>query len=87
MPSDVFQRINKEREAAGEETYKNPRNLTTGTLKQLDPKITASRKLRFVCHGVGQVEPLDIDSYWAWIKLLKKWRLPVPDKTAPRRGH
>ena len=42
----------------GLEIFKNPRNLTTGTLKQLDPKITAQRRLRFVSHGLGQVEPL-----------------------------
>jgi DNA ligase (NAD+) len=81
MPNDVFQRINQEREKAGEDVFKNPRNLTTGTLKQLDPKITASRKLRFVSHGLGQVEPLETDSYWEWIKLLKKWHLPVAEFT------
>jgi DNA ligase (NAD+) len=81
MPNDVFQRINKQREAAGEELYKNPRNLTTGTLKQLDPKITASRKLSFVCHGFGQVEPLPVEGYWEFVKLLKTWRLPVPQHT------
>lgn len=77
MPNDVFQRINKQREEAGEETYKNPRNLTTGTLKQLDPKITASRNLHFVCHGFGQVEPMPTDSYWDFLQRLATWRLPV----------
>lgn len=82
MPNEVFQCINKERAEAGEETYKNPRNLTTGTLKQLDPKITAARKLNFVSHGLGQVEPLPTDSYWEWIQLLKRWHLPVAEKTS-----
>jgi DNA ligase (NAD+) len=77
MPSDVFQEINQEREAAGEEVFKNPRNLTTGALKQLDPKITASRKLRFVAHGLGEVKPLIGDSYWEWMAKLKKWGLPI----------
>ena len=77
MPNAEFQRINREREAAGEETFKNPRNLTTGALKQLDPRITAGRKLRFVSHGLGQVEPMPDDSYWEVLALLKKWRLPV----------
>ena len=71
MPTDVFQKLNKEREAAGEEIFKNPRNLTTGTLKQLDPKITASRKLRFVSHGLGEVDGLETDSYWDLLKLLE----------------
>ncbi len=81
MPNDVFQKLNKERESAGEETYKNPRNLTTGALKQLDSKITASRRLRFVAHGLGQVQPLEFDSYWKWLALLKKLRLPVSEQT------
>ena len=86
MPNDVFQKINIERETAGEEIFKNPRNLTTGTLKQLDPKITASRKLRFVSHGLGEVEPLGVDSYWEWIQLLKRWRLPTAEHTTPARN-
>jgi DNA ligase (NAD+) len=81
MPSDVFQKLNKEREAAGEEVFKNPRNLTTGTLKQLDSKITASRKLRFVAHGLGQVESMDEDSYWQTLQHLRKWRIPVSEHT------
>ena len=79
MPNAEFQRINREREAAGEETFKNPRNLTTGALKQLDPRITAGRKLRFVSHGLGEVEPMPGDSYWEVLGLLKKWRLPVSE--------
>ncbi len=79
MPNAEFLQINKEREAAGEEVYKNPRNLTTGTLKQLDPKITAQRKLRFISHGLGQVDPLPVDSYWDWLALIKHWRLPVAE--------
>jgi DNA ligase (NAD+) len=81
MSNDVFQKLNKEREAAGEEIYKNPRNLTTGALKQLDSKITASRKLRFVAHGIGQIEPLDEESYWHWLQQLKKWRIAVSEHT------
>lgn len=81
MPNAEFQRINKERADAGEEIFKNPRNLTTGTLKQLDPKITAQRKLRFISHGLGEVSKLPTDSYWEWLSLLKTWRLPVSDHT------
>lgn len=77
MSNAVFQQLNKEREAAGEEIYKNPRNLAVGTLKQLDPKVTASRKLRFVAHGLGQVEPMQMQSYWECLKLFKRWHVPV----------
>jgi DNA ligase (NAD+) len=82
MPNAEFLKLNTEREAAGEEVYKNPRNLTTGTLKQLDPKITAQRKLRFISHGLGQVEPLPVETYWEWLQLIKHWRLPVAENVS-----
>jgi DNA ligase (NAD+) len=82
MNNADFQRINSERQAEGLEVYKNPRNLTTGTLKQLDPKITAQRRLRFISHGLGEVNPLPTQSYWEWIKLLKTWRLPTNEHTS-----
>ena len=81
MVNEVFQAINKQKQAAGEEPYKNPRNLTAGTLKQLDPKITAARKLRFVCHGLGQVEPLPVDSYYELTQRMAEWGLPISDQT------
>jgi DNA ligase (NAD+) len=81
MSTAVFQKLNKEREAVGEEIYKNPRNLAVGALKQLDPKITATRKLRFVAHGLGQVEPMETQSYWESIKFLKRWHVPVGEHT------
>lgn len=78
MDNEDFQRVNKEIEAAGDEPYANPRNLTSGTLRRLDPKIVAKRRLRFLAHGLGQVEPLPADNYWDWLQLLPGWGLPVP---------
>src|SRR4051812_12640474 len=78
MDNDDFQRVNKEIEAEGEEPYANPRNLTSGTLRRLDPKIVAKRRLRFLAHGLGQVEPLPAKSYWEWTQLLRAWGLPLP---------
>jgi DNA ligase (NAD+) len=80
MTAAVFQELNKQQQAAGEEIYKNPRNLAVGALKQLDPKITATRKLRFVAHGLGEADPLPTQSYWELLKLFKSWRLPVGEK-------
>jgi NAD-dependent DNA ligase len=54
MDNDDFQRVNREIEAEGEEPYANPRNLTSGTLRRLDPKIVAKRRLRFLAHGWGR---------------------------------
>jgi DNA ligase (NAD+) len=78
MDNDDFQRVNKELAETGEEPYANPRNLTSGTLRRLDPKIVAKRRLRFLAHGVGQVEPMPAKSYWEWTQLLRKWGLPLP---------
>ncbi|WP_428938001.1 NAD-dependent DNA ligase LigA [Fontivita pretiosa] len=78
MENDVFQAINRERLAAGEEPFANPRNCAAGTLKQLDPKVVAARKLRFVAHGFGQVEPLWCDSYWDCMHILRDLGFPLP---------
>lgn len=78
MLNSVFQEINKKREEAGEETFANPRNFTSGTLKQHDPKVTAARKLRFVSHGLGQFEPAPCDSYWDCMHDLQKLGFPLP---------
>src|SRR5206468_2966836 len=71
MDNEDFQRVNKEIEAEGEEPYANPRNLTAGTLRRLDPKIVAKRRLRFLAHGLGQVEPMPVATYWEWTRLLR----------------
>jgi DNA ligase (NAD+) len=81
MDNTDFQRVNKQIQETGEEPYANPRNLTSGTLKRLDPRIVAQRGLRFLAHGSGQVEPLPVDSYWGWIEHVKAWGLPVPAET------
>src|SRR4051794_4748941 len=78
MDNEDFQRVNKEIEAEGEPPYANPRNLTAGTLRRLDPKIVAKRRLRFLAHGLGQVEPMPAESYWEWTQLLRHWGLPLP---------
>lgn len=85
MDNEEFQRVNRELEAAGEETYANPRNLTAGTLKRLDPRIVAQRKLRFLAHGTGEVKPMPVDSYWDWIQFVKAWGIPVPQHVS--RAH
>jgi DNA ligase (NAD+) len=79
MPNAEFVRLNQRQEEAGEETFANPRNATGGTLKQLDPKVAAQRRLRFVSHGNGQVEGLDVQSYWDFLKIISKLGLPTTE--------
>ena len=77
MPNAAFAKINQQLIAAGDEPLKNPRNATAGTLKQLDPKITAARKLAFFAHGLGEVRPAPPDDYWQWLTQLRKWGIPA----------
>jgi DNA ligase (NAD+) len=81
MPNSEFQRINKEREAEGEAPFANARNSTAGTLKNLDPKVAAKRRLNFFGHGRGEVRGRDglehIDSYWDFLQAIKRLGIPV----------
>ncbi|GIX30405.1 MAG: DNA ligase [Porticoccaceae bacterium] len=60
MPKAAFLALNREALARGEKTFVNPRNAAAGSLRQLDPKITAGRGLRFFAYGVGVVEGLQL---------------------------
>src|SRR5579875_1247495 len=62
MSKADFARLNEEVAARGESPYANPRNLTAGSLKQLDSRITAKRRLRLFAYAVGYVEGLAISS-------------------------
>lgn len=55
LPLAVFDRLNRDREASGDEPFMNPRNAAAGGLKQLDPKAAALRRLAFMAHGRGEV--------------------------------
>lgn len=80
LPNKEFERINAEREAADEEPFMNPRNACAGTLKQLDPKKVAARRLGFVAHGRGEVIPGDwAPSHSAFMSKLPALGLPVND--------
>lgn len=75
-----FQRINEEREEAGEPIYANPRNLAAGTIKQLDPREVARRKLEIVLYGIGYCEPPGAGSQSEFLELLRHWGLPTVEK-------
>lgn len=77
MDNADFLRINEKQTALGKETFANPRNFTAGTLKQLDPKITASRRLKFVAHGFGEVDPPMSDSYFEALQQIASMGIPI----------
>ena len=76
-PVATFRRHNEQREAAGDPVFANPRNATTGTLKQLDPRNIAGRGLVFVAHGFGEVEPLAAETDAALFERFAAWGIPV----------
>jgi DNA ligase (NAD+) len=78
MNVEEFRKLNREREAKGEPPFANPRNAAAGTVRQLDPAITASRRLYLVCYGVGRMQGLDIQAHSALIEWLKASRFPTP---------
>ncbi len=71
-PSAAFERLNKQREAAGEATFANPRNAAAGTLKQLDSKLVAKRPLAIVLYGPGELAGVDCATQEEWLKLIHK---------------
>ncbi len=77
MPTKSFVALNKARAEAGETAFANPRNAAAGSLKLLDPKITATRNLAFYVYGTGELsEPLAED-YYRTLQRLRELGLPV----------
>src|SRR5438034_398535 len=72
-----FEKLNRERKAAGLPLFANPRNAAAGSLKHLDPKAIAQRPLGIVFYGTGAVEGADIDLHSKIFRLFKKLGLPT----------
>ena len=72
-----FEKLNKEREAAGLPVFANPRNAAAGSLKHLDPNVAAKRPLGMIFYGTGAVEGADVDLHSKIFPLFKKLGLPT----------
>src|SRR5581483_8279227 len=70
-------RINREREAAGEEPYANPRNTAAGTLKLLGPRLTVKRRLRLFAYAQGATEGVEVKTHRESLELLQEYGFPV----------
>jgi len=78
IPHAGFLKLNREAEKKGEKIFVNPRNAAAGSLRQLDPRITASRPLAIFCYGVGVVEGGELPSkHSEMLAALKKWGLVI----------
>lgn len=78
MPRAVFHTLNQACLLSGERTFANPRNAAAGSLRQLDPKITAKRQLAFFAYGCGErIGGSDVASYSELLSCYRSWGIPV----------
>jgi DNA ligase (NAD+) len=82
MLKDKFEQLNASKRARGEKTFANPRNAAAGSLRQLDPKITATRPLHFICYGFGEIRSAPGHqrlTQYTLITRFKDWGIPTSD--------
>ncbi|HID12119.1 MAG TPA: NAD-dependent DNA ligase LigA, partial [Candidatus Latescibacteria bacterium] len=75
MHLDDFQELNRRRLEEGEPPFANPRNAAAGSVRQLDPRITASRPLDIFFYGIGQVVGREFQTHWEVLEALRGWGL------------
>ncbi|MBW1709310.1 MAG: NAD-dependent DNA ligase LigA [Deltaproteobacteria bacterium] len=73
MPLEDFAQLNQRQESKGLAPFANPRNAAAGSLRQLDPRITATRPLNMFCYAVARPELLEVDTQFELLKLLTGW--------------
>ena len=77
FPLEKFNELNESLEESGKTLFANPRNAAAGSLRQKDPRVTASRPLALVVHGIGAVSGFECDTQSAAYEAMKKWGLPT----------
>lgn len=82
MPLDRFATFNRQLDEAGEKTFANPRNAAAGSLRQLDPRITARRPLAVYCYAIVNAEGISFKTQWESLQYLKMLGFPVTDQIA-----
>ncbi|WP_344363829.1 NAD-dependent DNA ligase LigA [Streptomyces gobitricini] len=77
FPMEKFEELNARLVESGDKPFANPRNAAAGSLRQKDPKVTATRPLRMVVHGIGARDGLEIGRLSEAYELLREWGLPT----------
>jgi len=79
ISKDAFERMNEKAKENNEKVFANPRNAASGSLRQLDPRVTSGRPLSFIAHGLGECEGVQFSSISEFYDHLKAWKIPTSD--------
>ena len=85
-PNDAFADFNAEAESAGRRTYANPRNFAAGSLRQIDPTVTAGRPLRFFAYAWGETSEPFSETQEGALKAFESWGFPVNPRSTRVEG-
>jgi DNA ligase (NAD+) len=80
LPVEAFERLNETMTEAGKPVFANPRNAAAGSLRQKDPRVTATRALGMVCHGIGERKGFEPKAQSHAYDALAAWGLPTSDQ-------
>ncbi len=80
LPREAFERLNASMVEAGKAMFANPRNAAAGSLRQKDPRVTATRDLAMVCHGIGAREGFEPTTQSGAYDALRTWGLPTSEQ-------
>ena len=80
LPVEAFERLNESMTDAGKPVFANPRNAAAGSLRQKDPRVTATRALGMVCHGIGERRGFEPKAQSHAYRALAAWGLPTSDQ-------
>ncbi|AUH72722.1 NAD-dependent DNA ligase LigA [Legionella sainthelensi] len=87
MPKAGFEEYNKKAKELGEKTFANPRNAAAGSLRQLNPAVTANRPLAIYCYGIGACEDYRLPStHWEQLELIKEFGFKVSSESKREVG-
>jgi DNA ligase (NAD+) len=81
LPVEAFERLNEAMLSESRGPFANPRNAAAGSLRQKDPRVTATRPLALVCHGIGARSGFEPERQSHAYDALRAWGLPVSDRT------
>ena len=80
LPREAFERLNEHMTDLGKPIFANPRNAAAGSLRQKDPRVTATRALGMVCHGIGAREGFEPKAQSHAYDALASWGLPISEQ-------